>query len=137
MLDRIRNTRWSPAGLAAIILLIAAGASAQVQLSFAPADTTIAPDGHGRLSIMVSDTLEIRTMDCMDCHNLNDYSGGLALDLMDHDTIIADAEVWEKVGGYCDIEEWAGMACEVTSGDGGVADLHRARAPDPERTRGA
>ncbi|MFT5321552.1 MAG: hypothetical protein ACI934_001708 [Pseudohongiellaceae bacterium] len=34
---------------------------------------------------------------CMDCHNLEDYSGGLAFDLMDHDAISADAEVWEKV----------------------------------------
>lgn len=29
------------------------------------------------------------------------------------------AEVWAKVGGYCDIQEWAGLACEITSGDGG------------------
>jgi hypothetical protein len=34
---------------------------------------------------------------CTDCHNLDDYSGGLALDLMSHDTIVQDAEVWEKV----------------------------------------
>jgi len=31
------------------------------------------------------------------------------------------AEVWEKVGGYCDISVWAnGLACEITSGDGGM-----------------
>jgi mono/diheme cytochrome c family protein len=34
---------------------------------------------------------------CTDCHNLDDYSGGLALELLDHDTITKDAEVWEKV----------------------------------------
>ena len=34
---------------------------------------------------------------CMDCHNLEDYSGGLAFDLLEHDAISADAEVWEKV----------------------------------------
>lgn len=34
---------------------------------------------------------------CVDCHNLDDFSGGLAIDLMDHDAIAADAEVWEKV----------------------------------------
>lgn len=34
---------------------------------------------------------------CMDCHNLDDYSGGLAFDLLDHDAITSDAEVWEKV----------------------------------------
>lgn len=34
---------------------------------------------------------------CTDCHNLEDFSGGLALDLMSHDSIHKDAEVWEKV----------------------------------------
>jgi hypothetical protein len=31
------------------------------------------------------------------------------------------AEVWAKVGGYCDIAVWAnGLDCEITSGDGGM-----------------
>jgi hypothetical protein len=30
------------------------------------------------------------------------------------------AEVWEKVGGYCDIAEWLSLDCAVTSGDGGM-----------------
>jgi len=30
------------------------------------------------------------------------------------------AEVWAKVGGYCDITEWAGLDCEITQGDGGI-----------------
>lgn len=34
---------------------------------------------------------------CMGCHNLDDYSGGLAFDLMDHGAIAADAEIWEQV----------------------------------------
>lgn len=34
---------------------------------------------------------------CMGCHNSEDWAGELALDLMDHDSISADAEVWEKV----------------------------------------
>lgn len=34
---------------------------------------------------------------CSDCHNLDDYSGNLSFDLMDHKTIQQDAEVWEKV----------------------------------------
>ena len=30
-------------------------------------------------------------------------------------------EVWDKVGGYCDISVWFnGLACEITSGDGGM-----------------
>lgn len=31
------------------------------------------------------------------------------------------AEVWDAVGGYCDISEWLnGVDCEITSGDGGI-----------------
>jgi hypothetical protein len=29
------------------------------------------------------------------------------------------AEVWERVGGYCDIGEWFGLPCEITSGTDG------------------
>jgi hypothetical protein len=29
-------------------------------------------------------------------------------------------EVWAKVGGYCEIEKWMGLACKITSGDGGI-----------------
>lgn len=28
------------------------------------------------------------------------------------------AEVWARVGGYCDITEWFGIPCTITSGDG-------------------
>lgn len=34
---------------------------------------------------------------CVSCHNADDFSGGLAFDLMNHDGIVKDAEVWEKV----------------------------------------
>lgn len=34
---------------------------------------------------------------CVECHNADDYSGNLALDLMDHGTLLRDAETWEKV----------------------------------------
>lgn len=30
------------------------------------------------------------------------------------------AEVWEKVGDYCDIGAWLGLDCEITQGDGGI-----------------
>ena len=29
-------------------------------------------------------------------------------------------EVWERVGGYCDIAEWLNVDCEITSGNGGM-----------------
>ena len=30
------------------------------------------------------------------------------------------AEVWSKIGDYCDISEWMGVECEITQGDGGI-----------------
>jgi hypothetical protein len=30
------------------------------------------------------------------------------------------AEVWARVGKYCDISEWLGLDCKITSGEGGV-----------------
>lgn len=34
------------------------------------------------------------------------------------------AEVWSKVGGWCDISKWIpGFTCEVTSGDGGMGSV--------------
>jgi len=30
------------------------------------------------------------------------------------------AEVWARIGGYCDITEWLGLDCEITQGDGGI-----------------
>ena len=30
------------------------------------------------------------------------------------------AQVWAKVGKYCDISEWLGLECKITSGDGGI-----------------
>jgi hypothetical protein len=29
-------------------------------------------------------------------------------------------QVWAKVGKYCDISEWLGLDCKITSGDGGI-----------------
>jgi len=30
------------------------------------------------------------------------------------------AEVWSRVGGYCDISDWIGLDCQITQGDGGI-----------------
>jgi hypothetical protein len=30
------------------------------------------------------------------------------------------AEVWAKVGKYCDIEKWLAVDCKIVSGDGGI-----------------
>lgn len=37
---------------------------------------------------------------------------------MEIDVAKPAAEVWAKVGGYCDIAEWLNLDCELTSGDG-------------------
>jgi hypothetical protein len=33
------------------------------------------------------------------------------------------AEVWAKVGGWCDIAEWGKLECAVASGDGGMGSV--------------
>jgi hypothetical protein len=41
---------------------------------------------------------------------------------MEIDVDRSAAEVWDKVGGYCDISAWFAnpLECEITSGDGGM-----------------
>ncbi len=40
---------------------------------------------------------------------------------MEIDVAKPAAEVWAKVGGYCDIAKWAPqLTCEIVSGDGGI-----------------
>ncbi len=39
---------------------------------------------------------------------------------MDIDVERPAEDVWARVGSYCDIEEWLGIDCEITSGDGGI-----------------
>ena len=52
--------------MVAVSLFLLAGivpANAQITLRFSPPDTTIAPDGAGRLSIMLDDAITVRTID--------------------------------------------------------------------------
>lgn len=37
------------------------------------------------------------------------------------------ADVWKKVGGYCDIGVWLDLPCEITSGDGGMGTVRELR----------
>ena len=58
--------RWTTRLSLFLILLgvpAASPAGEQVHLSFTPADTTVAPGQSGRLSVVVADTIEIRTID--------------------------------------------------------------------------
>jgi hypothetical protein len=33
------------------------------------------------------------------------------------------AQVWAKVGGYCDISKWLDLDCKILSGDGGIGSV--------------
>jgi hypothetical protein len=37
------------------------------------------------------------------------------------------AEVWKKIGGYCDISNWLGVDCKITAGDGGIGTVRALR----------
>lgn len=39
---------------------------------------------------------------------------------MDIDIAKPADEVWAAVGGYCDISQWLGLDCDLTSGNGGI-----------------
>jgi hypothetical protein len=93
-----KGARWS--GLLCLGLLLSACGD-----STAPGNTTAAspvfamPAVPAQAELDAKADLQWALLDeyCTNCHNLDDYSGGLALELMDHNTIIQDAETWEKV----------------------------------------
>ena len=39
--------------------------------------------------------------------------------VLEKDVARPAAEVWARIGKYCDIQEWFGMACQITSGKAG------------------
>jgi hypothetical protein len=39
---------------------------------------------------------------------------------MEIDVARPAAQVWAKVGGYCDIAVWLSLECKITSGEGGI-----------------
>lgn len=43
------------------------------------------------------ETPELLSNYCLDCHNLEDWAGSLALETLDHEQVAGDAAVWEKV----------------------------------------
>jgi len=42
---------------------------------------------------------------------------------MEIDVAKPAAEVWAKVGGYCDISKWLPVDCKLLSGDGGIGSV--------------
>src|SRR6187401_2176888 len=43
------------------------------------------------------DHVEMLDRSCSECHNQDDFSGGLSFDLLDTNNVLTDAETWEKV----------------------------------------
>lgn len=48
---------------------------------------------------------------------------------MEIDVAKPAVQVWARVGKYCDISEWLGLACKITSGDGGVGTVRELSLP--------
>jgi hypothetical protein len=46
---------------------------------------------------------------------------------MEIDVAKPAAEVWKKVGGYCDISNWLGVDCKITAGDGSIGTIRALR----------
>jgi hypothetical protein len=46
---------------------------------------------------------------------------------MELDVARPAAEVWAKVGGYCDISQWLAIDCKVSSGDGDIGTVRLLR----------
>lgn len=46
---------------------------------------------------------------------------------MEIDVAKPAAEVWKKVGSYCDISNWLGVDCKITAGDGSIGTVRALR----------
>ena len=46
---------------------------------------------------------------------------------MEVDVAKPAADVWKKVGGYCDISNWLSVDCKITSGEGGIGTVRSLR----------
>jgi mono/diheme cytochrome c family protein len=95
MKQRTTQANLQKAGLLGFVLLLAAcGDGDSSGDSLAPALT--APTQAG-LNAQAAAPWAMLDDYCSDCHNLDDFSGGLAFELLNRDTIAQDAEVWEDV----------------------------------------
>jgi hypothetical protein len=48
---------------------------------------------------------------------------------LEKDVAAPAAQVWSKVGKYCDIADWANLPCQITSGDGGLGTVRSLTVP--------
>src|SRR5687767_3985301 len=84
-------------GLLSFLLLIAGCGDNDAARTDTPAASVAAIPAQAELDAQADEQWNMLNTYCMDCHNLDDYSGGLAFDLMNHETITKDAGFWEKV----------------------------------------
>jgi mono/diheme cytochrome c family protein len=82
--------------LCAMILLASCGGSNPADEQ-AAAPVLAAVPAKAELDAQADSQWGVVSQYCGDCHNQDDFSGGLAFDLMDHNTIQQDAETWEQV----------------------------------------
>ncbi len=52
---------------------------------------------YGQSDAVEPEHLQMLEEYCSDCHNFDDFAGGLAFDLLDTDNLLSDAQTWEKV----------------------------------------
>ncbi len=52
---------------------------------------------YGQSDAVEPEHLQMLEEYCSECHNFDDFAGGLAFDLLDTDNLLSDAETWEKV----------------------------------------
>src|SRR5688500_9056611 len=52
---------------------------------------------HAQSAAIGKDHVEMLDTYCSECHNQDDFSGGLSFDLLDTNNLLADAEKWEAV----------------------------------------
>jgi len=52
---------------------------------------------YGQSDVVEPEHLQMLEEYCSECHNFDDFAGGLAFDLLDTDNLLSDAETWEKV----------------------------------------
>jgi hypothetical protein len=45
------------------------------------------------------------------------------------DIDISATDLWARVGGYCDIRDWANIGCDITSGDGEMGTVRTLTVP--------
>src|SRR5690554_4166616 len=97
----LRRLCWTPAGRSFILLAIGNIGSRHMKYKhlFCAALVAVPASLAFAQQEAVDDALFRGTLDdyCTGCHNIEDWAGGVAFDMMDADQVPHDAVVWEEV----------------------------------------